>query len=62
LAAQIRRQGSLPFVVLLTDGRANVTLDGEANRKTAAEDAQAAARRLRALEVPWVLLYTSRRR
>jgi len=36
-----------PSVAVLTDGRANVSLMGEANRVTAAEDAAAMARAIR---------------
>jgi len=35
-----RSKGMTPTIALLTDGRANVALDGHANRKDAAEDAQ----------------------
>jgi len=48
LAAEVSRQGGTPFVVLLTDGRANVALDGAGDRARGAADARAASRRLRA--------------
>ena len=37
-----------PVVALLTDGRANIALDGTANRAQAAEDAATLARSIRA--------------
>lgn len=48
LAERVRRSGSTPVTVLLTDGRANVARDGQGGRERAREDALAAARRLRA--------------
>lgn len=42
-----RSKGMTPSVAVLTDGRANVSLMGEANRVTAAEDAAAMARAIR---------------
>ncbi len=47
LAEGVRRRGDTPLVVLLTDGRANVGLDGQGGRAQAEADALAAARRLR---------------
>ncbi|GAA0787117.1 VWA domain-containing protein [Roseibium denhamense] len=38
MALNIRRQGSTPVLVLLTDGRGNIALNGEANRLQAAEE------------------------
>lgn len=61
LADQVRRAGDTPVVVLLTDGRANVTLAGEGGRARAQEDARAAAQRLRALGVQVMLIDTSPR-
>ena len=48
LAARLRRSGSTPVTVLLTDGRANVGLDGQGGRARAQADALASARRLAA--------------
>jgi magnesium chelatase subunit D len=48
LALQARGRGMSPVVALLTDGRANIALDGAANRARAAEDATTLARTLRA--------------
>ena len=46
MAASVRRAGSTPLVVLLTDGKANVGRSGEPGRAAAAADALAAARLL----------------
>lgn len=46
LAEAVIRGGSTPLVVLLTDGRANVSRRGEPGREAAAADALAAARAL----------------
>jgi magnesium chelatase subunit D len=51
LAMGVRRKGLAPTIVLLTDGRANVALDGKAGREQAEMDALASARRLRAAGV-----------
>ncbi len=48
LSDSVARKGESPLTVLLTDGRANVALDGAAGRVRARADALAAARRLRA--------------
>lgn len=61
LADQARRAGTTPVLVLLTDGRANVALDGQGGRARALEDALMAARRLRALSCQTVLIDTSPR-
>lgn len=47
LAQQAKAQGMTPTIVLLTDGRANVALDGKTNRKTAQDDAEKLALTLR---------------
>ena len=48
LAAQSAGQGMTPTIIVLTDGRANIALDGSAHRATAAEDAHTVARAIRA--------------
>jgi magnesium chelatase subunit D len=45
LAEDARGRGRTPFVILMTDGRANVSRDGEGGRAQAETDAQVAARR-----------------
>ncbi|MEM8771757.1 MAG: magnesium chelatase subunit D [Pseudomonadota bacterium] len=42
-----RRKGKTPFAVLLSDGRGNIALNGEADRAAAQADAVTAAHRLR---------------
>ena len=59
LADAARRRGESPLVVLLTDGRANVALDGTGGRARAEADAMQAAARLRAAGVPALLIDTS---
>jgi magnesium chelatase subunit D len=44
LADQVRRQGTTPIVIILTDGRANVTRAGEGNKVKALEESESAAR------------------
>ena len=61
LADGIRRRGDTPVVVLLTDGRANVALDGSGGRVQAEADALAAARRLRLAGASVLLIDTSPR-
>ncbi len=61
LAAQVRRDGRRPVLVLLTDGRANVGLDGEGGRERAREDALLAARAMRAGDLPALVIDTSSR-
>lgn len=59
LAAQVRRAGGTPVVVLLTDGRANVGRDGQGGRARAQEEALAAARALRAQGESVIVIDTS---
>ncbi len=59
LAAAARRRGDTPVVVVLTDGRANVALDGTGGRARAESDALAAARRLRALGAAVLVIDTA---
>jgi magnesium chelatase subunit D len=47
LADQIVRRGETPVLVVLTDGRANIALDGSAGRARASEDAQREARQMK---------------
>ena len=59
LAARVRRGGSTPVVVLLTDGRANVGRDGLGGRARAQQEALAAARALGAQGQQVLLIDTS---
>jgi magnesium chelatase subunit D len=58
LADAVRRRGQTPFVVLLTDGRANVARDGSPGRARAMDDALAAARAFRGMAVAALLIDT----
>ena len=51
LADGVQRRGGTPVIVLLTDGRANVTREGIGGRAQAAEDALASARAFRTAEL-----------
>ncbi|MGB5830747.1 MAG: VWA domain-containing protein, partial [Thiohalocapsa sp.] len=51
LADGVQRRGGTPVVVLLTDGRANVTRDGIGGRAQATEDATSSARAFRVAEL-----------
>ena len=55
------RRGVAANLVLLTDGRANLTLSGVADRAAAASEAREAARQLRAAGAPCVVVDTARR-
>ena len=59
LATQVRRSGATPIVVLLTDGRANITRAGEPGRAQAEADAIAMARQLRAARLTALVVDTS---
>ena len=61
LAAQSSARGRTPTVVLMTDGRANVALNGDGGREAAQRDAAAAARRLRARNIRVLLVDNSMR-
>jgi magnesium chelatase subunit D len=57
----VLRAGQTPFVVLMTDGRANIARDGSPGRVQAMEDALAAGRRFAELRQPVVVIDTSAR-
>ena len=59
LAEQIRRRGETTIVVLLTDGRGNISRNGTPGRVIAGEDAAAAARQMRLAGITTLLLDTS---
>ncbi|MEL6451825.1 MAG: magnesium chelatase subunit D [Pseudomonadota bacterium] len=61
LSQQSRAKGLTPTVVLITDGRANVALDGAANRSQAAQDATDLATAIRAQGTPALVLDMSNR-
>jgi magnesium chelatase subunit D len=59
VALQVRRAGATPVVVLLTDGRANITRSGHAGRAPAEADALLMARQLRAARLTTLVVDTS---
>jgi magnesium chelatase subunit D len=61
LADTVRRQGDTPFIVLLSDGRANVSRDGRHDRNLARQDALSAAGALRAAQLTSLFVDTSPR-
>ncbi len=60
-ASQAERRGLTPTIAILTDGRANIALDGSADRKQAATDAQTIAKSLRAAGTDAILIDTGNR-
>lgn len=61
LGAQALGQGLSPALALLTDGRANVALDGAGDRPRAAEDAAKVSRQLRAQGLAGMVIDTANR-
>ena len=61
LAETALRRNVAPTLAILTDGRANIALDGRADRRQATEDALAAARRLAAMDLRACVIDTSPR-
>ena len=61
LAIGVARQGRIPVIVLLTDGRANIDRNGEQGAERAGADALSAASALRAEGFRILLVDTSRR-
>jgi magnesium chelatase subunit D len=61
VALGVRRSGSRPAIVLLTDGRANVARSGEGGRARAGAEALQAARTLRAAGLPALVVDTGSR-
>jgi magnesium chelatase subunit D len=59
LGSQALRRGETPLLVMLTDGRANVTLAGTGGREAAHADALQAARRLQRLRITALFIDTS---
>ena len=56
LALQTRARGMTPTVALLTDGRGNIALNGNANREVAEADSLRLARALRAAGLPGLVI------
>ena len=61
LAVLTSGKGMTPSIAVLTDGRANVSLDGSANRAQAGEDANSMAKALRGRGVPAIVIDTGQR-
>ena len=61
IGAQARGQGMSPTLVLLTDGRGNIGLDGRADRQQAQQDAEALAAHIRGDAMPGLVLDTAMR-
>ena len=61
LAAAVTRKGQTPILILLSDGRGNIALDGQAIRANAEADAQDAATRLRLANITTLFVDTSPR-
>jgi magnesium chelatase subunit D len=61
LAEKATGRGLTPTIILITDGRANITLDGNANRSQAASDAEQMAGALRASGISSLVLDMSNR-
>ncbi|UWR24372.1 magnesium chelatase subunit D [Sulfitobacter sp. S190] len=61
LALQSRNKGLDPHIVLLTDGRSNIALDGAPDRKRAAQDAGRAADALATAGLSGLVIDTGRR-
>ncbi len=60
-ALQSRQRGLTPTIAVLTDGRANIALDGTADRKQAATDAQQVGRSLRGQGIDVLVIDTGNR-
>ncbi|MEO0937421.1 MAG: magnesium chelatase subunit D [Pseudomonadota bacterium] len=61
LGQQSTARGMSPTVVVLTDGRANIALDGAADRARAGRDAQNMARLYRGAALPGLVIDTGKR-
>ncbi|MEO0357186.1 MAG: VWA domain-containing protein, partial [Pseudomonadota bacterium] len=61
VARSAKGKGLTPTVALLTDGRANIALDGTANRAQAAQDAQRMARQAQSESIQGLVIDVSKR-
>jgi len=62
VAEQVRRSGGTPIIVFLTDGRANITRDGTADRAKASLESEEAAKALRLTGVQALMIDLSENR
>ena len=58
MAEATRKRGQTPTIVVLTDGRSNIALDGSANREQAAKDALHAGRQIATRSVDTIVIDT----
>jgi magnesium chelatase subunit D len=58
-ALQVRRAGGRPIIILLTDGRANITRAGQGSRPLATEEAMQAASTLATLDIQSLMIDVS---
>ena len=61
MAGQARSLGMTPTLLLLTDGRANIALDGSRDRKQADDDTKAMANWIRGYGLPSIVFDTAKR-
>lgn len=62
MAQAMRRKGHMPFIVILTDGGANIGADGKPGRAAAAADALAAGKRCAQDKIPALVVDIAPRR
>jgi magnesium chelatase subunit D len=62
VAEQVRRGGGTPIIIFLTDGRANITRDGTADRAKASIESDEAAKALRLTGVQALMIDLSENR
>lgn len=60
-AVQANRKGLAPVIILLTDGRSNIALDGTANRTQAAADATQIAQQVSLAGIDTIVIDTGKR-
>ncbi|MFK7994715.1 MAG: VWA domain-containing protein [Granulosicoccus sp.] len=61
VAQQLKQAGETPVIVVMTDGKANITSLGEASRTQAMDDAHRAARQLATLQIKCLFIDTAPR-
>ncbi len=61
MTARVMREGQTPLLVIMTDGNANIALDGSMNREQAREDVTALARQLAVLPMQIIMIDISAR-
>lgn len=61
LATAARSAGKAPSIAVLTDGKGNINLNGDAGRQSAMEDAYTVARRAHSLNIPTLFIDCGRR-